>query len=106
MGSKRDRENYFMMDHRQSAPVPDDLLRKAGLPAGAGRGLFEVASYSCNHCQRQVIMNPARTSNPDYCRGCDSYLCKRCAAIKSVTLECKPFSRIIDDVLTAAERRR
>lgn len=106
MTSKRERENYFMMDHRHSDPVPTDLLLKAGLPAAAGRGLFEMPAFTCNHCQRQVIMDPARTSDPPYCRGCDSYLCKNCAAIRSATLECKPFSRIIDEVLTAAEQRR
>ena len=103
MTSKRDLEGYFMMDHRMTDPVPEHLLRKAGLPPSAGRGLFETASYTCSHCQRQVFVEPGRARDPDYCRGCDHYICRQCAAIRAVTLECKTFKQIMDETLTAAE---
>ncbi len=103
MTSKRDLEGYFMMDHRHANPVPDHLLRAAGLPANAGRGLFEAPSYTCSHCQRQVIVNPDRSRERAYCRGCDHYICDECGARRALTLECKTFKQIVDEVLTAAE---
>lgn len=103
MTSKRDHENYFMMDHRHTQPVPEKILIATALPPTAGRGLFEAASYTCSHCQRQIIVEPGRARGADYCRGCDHYICRQCAAIRAETLACKTFKQIIDETLAAAE---
>jgi hypothetical protein len=103
MTSKRELEGYFMMDHRHTSPVPEALLVATKMPPNAGRGLFEAPSYTCSHCQRQVIVNPSRTHERAYCRGCDHYICDECGAIRARTLECKTFKQIIDETLTAAE---
>lgn len=101
---KKDRENYLMIDHRHAAPVPDDVVRRAGLPVGAGRGLTEIPTYTCRHCQRQVIVNPDRKRERVWCRACDSYLCDTCAAHRAQTGECKTFDQVADEYLARHER--
>lgn len=63
----------------------------------------EMATYTCKHCQRVVIMNPERVRERAYCRGCSHVICDGCAAIKAVTLRCVTFEQVIDEMLTAAE---
>ena len=98
--SLKNQEGYFMLDHRQTAPVPDELVIAAGLPAGTGRGLFETPSFTCKHCQRVVVMNPNRQQERHYCKGCDHLICDGCAAIKSVTKVCRTFDQLVDSLLT------
>lgn len=95
-GSKRSREGYLMIDHREAPAVPDSVMVPAGLPQGAGRGMFESATFTCNHCPRIVIMNPLRTRAREYCSGCDSYICDNCGAIRKQTKECKPYKALLD----------
>ena len=103
MKTLRDQEGYFMMDHRHGAPVPDELIVQAGLPMGAGKGLFEAPSFTCKHCQRVVILNPNRTRERSYCRGCDHLICDDCAAVKAKTLTCKTFDQVVDEILSKQE---
>ena len=94
-----------MIDNRASyAPVPDEIMVKDGLPIGSGQGLFETPTYTCSHCQYVVVMNPQRTREREYCRGCDSYICDGCGLLKKQGTPCKTFAQIIDEHLTAAER--
>lgn len=88
-----------MLDHRHSAPVPDSIVTSVGLPSGAGRGLFEAPSFTCRHCQRVVVMNPNRTRERHYCRGCDHLICDDCAAIKAATMQCRTFDQLVDELL-------
>lgn len=99
MKTIRDTEGYLLVDNRHSDPVPDELVIAAGLPPGAGRGLFETATYTCSHCQAQVVMNPSRTRERAYCRGCAHVICDGCAAEKARTLVCKTFEQRIDEYL-------
>ena len=102
MKSLRSHEGYLMLDHRGGMAVPDELVIAQGLPAGAGRGLFEAPTYTCKHCQRVVVMNPNRTRERAYCRGCDHLICDDCGAEKARTLQCKTFDQKVDEYLTAA----
>jgi hypothetical protein len=104
MSSLRDHEGYLLVDHRNSPGVPDSLIVQAGLPAGAGAGVFEAPTYTCKHCQRIVVMNPDRQRERTYCRGCQHLICDDCAVIKAQTLECKTFDQVIDQILTSATR--
>lgn len=94
----RDLEGYFMMDHRQTAPVADELVHAAGLPIGAGRGLFEAPTYTCSHCNRVVVMNPNRTRERAYCKGCDHYICDECGARRAATGVCKTMAQVMDEL--------
>ncbi len=94
-----------MMDHRHAEPVPDEAIRQAGLPDGAGRGLFEAPSFTCSHCNRVVIMNPDRKRERAYCRGCDHLICDECGAKRAATGECKTFKQVVDEFLAREERK-
>ena len=97
--SLRDQEGYLLLDHRHTLPVPDDLVKAAGLPEGAGRGLFEAPTFTCKHCQRVVVMNPNRTRERHFCRGCNHLICDGCAAIKAATLQCRTFDQMVEETL-------
>lgn len=104
MSSKRSKEGYLMIDHRAThMPVPEDLLRQSGLPREAGIGLFETATYTCSHCQYVVIMNPNRTRERAYCRGCDSYICDPCGAKRAADFSCKTYKQVVDEVMQKAQ---
>jgi hypothetical protein len=103
--SKRSHEGYFMLDHSQTSSVPDELVIAAGLPAGAGKGLFEAATYTCSHCQAVVVINPKRNRERAYCRGCDHYICDGCGAIRAQTGVCKTFRQVVDEILAQAEKQ-
>src|SRR4051812_10704148 len=97
MPSKRSHEGYLLIDHRNSPGIPDEAAVKAGLPVGAGRGIYESATYTCSHCQTIVVINPLRTRAREWCAKCDHYLCDRCAKAMSVTGECLTFQRVINE---------
>lgn len=102
--SKRSKEGYLMIDHRATQGVPDEIMVRDGLPIGAGRGLFETPTYTCSHCNHVVVMNPLRTREREYCRGCDSYICDGCGYLKKQGTPCKTFTQKGDEVLNAASR--
>jgi hypothetical protein len=102
--SKRSKEGYLMIDHRATEGVADEIMVKDGLPVGAGRGLFETPTYTCSHCMHVVVMNPLRTRDREYCRGCDSYICDGCGYLKKQGKSCKTHAQAADEYLTAVER--
>jgi hypothetical protein len=103
--TKRQREGYLMIDHRNSPGMDEASMVAAGLPADAGRGLFESPTATCNHCCAQVVLNPNRTRERAYCRACDSYLCDACGVERARTLTCTTIDQRMNDMLTAAERQ-
>ena len=105
MSSKRSKEGYLILDHRASQGVPDEVMVKDGLPPGAGRGVFESATYTCSHCEYVVVLNPNRTREREYCRGCDSYICDGCGEQKKLGKPCKTYAQIIDEAMNAAAKQ-
>ena len=98
MSSLRRHEGYLLIDNRNSEGISETLERAAGLPQGAGRGLFEAPTYTCSHCQFVVVLNPNRTRERAYCPKCDKYICDNCGAIRAANGgECKTFNQIIDE---------
>jgi len=95
----QDREGELLIDHRNSPGVPQELLLAAGLPPEAGRGLYEGATYTCNHCQRIVMINSLRTRERHVCRGCMHVICDGCAEEKAKTLQCVTFQQKVDLIL-------
>jgi hypothetical protein len=83
--SKRSLEGYLMVDHRAG----DGML--------GAKGMFEAATITCSHCQRQFIRNPARQRDRCWCTGCDHYICDQCGIVRSQTGECRTFRKIMDD---------
>jgi hypothetical protein len=102
MPSKRDREGYLLVDHRESPGFTCEEATWGGLEpiaAMVGKGQkLEAPTYTCRHCQRQVIINPKRNRPHEYCSGCDHYLCERCALIRRVNGgECKPWRKVVEE---------
>jgi hypothetical protein len=104
MASKRSHEGYLLIDHTDSPGVPDSLSVAAGLPAGAGRGKFECATLTCQHCDVQVLVNPKRNRERAWCKHCDHYLCDACGVALQHTGECRNASKRITEYLAAVER--
>ena len=104
MNSKRSHEGYFMMDNRVNSGIPDELVVKQGLPAGAGKGLFEAPTYTCSHCQAVVVLNPNRQRERAYCRGCDHYICDACGVERAQSMTCKTFKQKIDEAMYQHEK--
>lgn len=103
MPSKREREDYLMIDHRHAgAPQPDALMMKAGLPVGSGRGLFEAAIITCHCCQRKMVKNPQRTRPRHFCRKHDAYHCDDCAARVHLSGICIPWKQVREQAYEAA----
>ena len=70
-------EGYLFLDNRATA-VPDEMMQQAGLPAGAGRGVFEAPTIRCEHCGTCFVKNPNRLKPRGHCRSCDRYICDPC----------------------------
>lgn len=104
MGSKRDHEGYLFIDSR-NGPISEEVLRWAGLPENAGRGIFETATYTCSHCQVVVYLNPKRNRERAWCKKCDHYICDACGALYGMNYECVPYRKRLDDALEAAAKQ-
>ena len=104
MPSLKRHEGYLLMDHRAGAGISDALVAlaagpQAEMPVGAGKGLFECATYTCSHCQVVVVINPLRTRERAYCRKCDHRICDTCGAIAASNGgECKTFKELVEEV--------
>lgn len=105
MTSKRSHEGYLLLDHRGTAGVSDADMVAMGLPAGSGKGLYESATYTCKHCQFTVLIEPKRTRERAYCRGCDHYICDACGVIRARTGACATIDRKVDELMAAAEKQ-
>jgi hypothetical protein len=99
MTSLRSHEGYFLLDHRATQGVPDEVVVASGLPAGAGKGLFEAPTYTCSHCSSVVVMNPNRQRERAYCMGCDHMICDRCGAARAAGAKCRTMRQIVDEYL-------
>jgi predicted RNA-binding Zn-ribbon protein involved in translation (DUF1610 family) len=99
MSSKRSHEGYFATDHRGSPGVPDEIVVAQGLQPGAGKGLFESATFTCSHCEAVVIKNPDRSRERAWCKKCDHYICDNCGMALHQTGVCYPFKAMVNDIL-------
>jgi len=102
MKTKRSHEGVLSIDHRESPGITPELTRYTNLPRGAGQGLFETPTFTCNHCNHIVVMNPVRTRSRGYCGKCDHYICDRCEAIRFQTGICLTHEEFLDDITEKA----
>lgn len=106
MGSERDLENYLEIDHRDSPGFDGREAAIAGLRGhdlGAGKRL-KLPTYSCNHCQRQLIVNPLRTRDRERCWKCHRYVCDPCKTNLVLTGVCYPWKQREDDWWNSVNR--
>jgi hypothetical protein len=102
MLTRRSREGELMVDHRASPGLPDDFYAKIGLagPSFNGRGLAEMPTMTCCHCNAVVVLNPQRTRERGHCWKCNDYVCDNPACNHA----CKPFSAVLDEAEKSAYR--
>lgn len=105
MQSLKQHEGYMLIDNRVNAGVPDEVMVSLGYPVGAGNGLYESATYTCSHCHAVVIIEPKRTRERGFCRGCNRQICDGCNVVKAQTLLCHSMDQIIDETLEAAVKQ-
>lgn len=86
---------YLEIDHRQADALP---------PGVKGRHL-EFDTYTCTHCSRVVVMNPARIRERYKCRGCNHHICDDCAALRAAGAPCKTMAQKFEESLAQAERQ-
>lgn len=88
-----------MIDHRNAgANQPPEEMIRAGLPAHAGRGLFEAATVTCHGCQRQML----RIEPKEYCKKHDRFSCAGCAARARASGICRSFKEVVEIAQEAA----
>lgn len=101
-------EGYFMLDHRASPGIPEELAVKLGYdPAFVGEGkMLEGATLCCCHCKGHVIKRPERTRERASCPKCShKFLCDGCAAAaRHPDYDHLPFEKQIDVVLEHGHR--
>jgi hypothetical protein len=88
----------MLIDNRESPGVEDAVLAHLGLPSGAGRGLFEAATYTCSHCNVVVVLELKRTRARGFCVGCGQQICDGCAFIRTRTLTCLSMDQRITEL--------
>lgn len=97
MLTRRSREGYLLIDHRNSPGVPEAMAQAAGLdPRALGAGkLFESATITCGHCGGIVVLNPNRSRERGHCMRCDAYICDVCTEVAR-TEGCTPLAKTLD----------
>jgi hypothetical protein len=104
MSSKLNKVGWLLIDHRDSPGLPDEMVHRAGMPSGAGRGVFQADTFTCVHCCRVVLMNPLRTRDRAWCAKCDRYICDACGAAMAASGVCKPFAQVVEEIQEAASK--
>ena len=103
--NQRDKEGYFVLDHRNSPGVSDAAAVASGLPPGAGIGLFEAPTITCSHCNAIVVLNPKRNRERAFCTGCDHYICDGCGARRAANGGlCKTMKQVVEEILNASAK--
>ena len=101
--STRAQEGLLTIDHRESPGTTPEQLRGMA-PAVAKGQKLECPTAMCNHCQRIVILNPKRNRPRNHCPACHDFMCDLCAGIAHRTLQCVPFTKVIDAMLETSVR--
>jgi hypothetical protein len=106
MRSLRSLEGELLIDHRASPGVSAETMISQGLPHDAGRAdhVWESATVTCNHCERQVILNPDRSRPRGFCKACEHYLCDECESERFLGRRCYPFKAKVKDYLEMVDR--
>jgi hypothetical protein len=106
MRTKRSNEAYVLIDHRNSPGISEEFVHANRLDAPAvGRGqVFESAIAVCHSCGGDIILNPNRTREREWCMEHDAYLCDACALRRKMTGECVPLRKKLVDLFNEIAR--
>lgn len=105
MPSLKQHAGYLIIDHSDSPGVTvADVAHVPGAVAVAAGHMFEADVLTCSHCERGILLNPARVRARGYCPKCDHYVCDSCHAIRVKTGACVPMRKVLDQVQAHAEK--
>lgn len=105
MKSLASQEGYLLIDNRFTPGFSDEHAARSGLPAGAGKGVFETKTYTCSHCGTVVVKNPVRDRERAFCRGCSHLICDNCGAVRAANGgRCRTFTQLIEEVQDMASK--
>lgn len=79
-------QGELLIDHRNSPGITPEFMRANNLSGpcvGAGR-TFESGLKNCTHCGTDVIMNPLRVRERQWCMRCDAYICDGCGLLRKL----------------------
>jgi hypothetical protein len=110
MRSKRDQTGEILIDHTFSPGITEDWANEVGLPdfvpvVGPGKR-FETGVKACGHCGADVILNPQRTREREWCMGCDRYICDACGYQKKLGRSCKTLQQTLEELFTKHQNVR
>jgi len=107
MASKFSQQGEILIDHRNSPGITPEFMRANGLEGapcvGAGQ-VFEAAIKNCKHCGADVIMNPLRSRDREWCFFCDAYICDRCGLMRKLGAAHKPLGALLEEIFTRYQR--
>lgn len=96
MESLKRHEGYMYIDNSNNEGVDDAVMIALGYTAGSGKGVYESATYTCSHCHSIVILEPKRTRERGFCRGCGQRICDACNIIRAQNFECLTMNAKIE----------
>lgn len=102
MKSKTANQGELLIDHRNSPGITPEWAAARGVTGpvvGSGR-VFESGIKNCPHCGTDVIMNPMRRRERQWCRRCDAYICDACGLLRKLGGEHKTARQQVDEIFT------
>jgi len=94
VSSKLTNQGELLIDHTNSPGISPEwvkenrhhLMASGATPVIVGKGKkFETGLKNCTHCGADVIMNPMRQREREWCRVCDAYICDNCGLLRKLS---------------------
>ena len=104
LNSKRRHEGYLQIQNEHGPSFGEETARRFNLVQAPSGGTLEIATYTCHHCQRVVVLNKARLESREWCWNCDHYICSQCGLNRRLGVGCQPMKKIMEAVQTQAIR--
>ena len=96
---------YLEIDHRDSPGLtPQDVAHVPGAVVVGKGEQFKADVLTCSHCQRGIVLNPARVRPRGYCPKCHHYVCDGCEAVRVKTGACVPMAQQQEEAHDAAAK--
>lgn len=107
MKSKRANEAYLLIDHRNSPGISHEFMRANRLagPAVGGGQVFESAMAICHACGNDIVLNPNRSREREWCMQHDAYLCDMCGLRRKLSGHCVPLQKKLIEIYQKEIRR-
>lgn len=106
MPSKLSQQGELLIDHRNSPGLTPEwaMVNGVGGPIVQAGRTYETGIKMCAHCGGQVMMNPMRTREREWCMICDAYLCDNCGLNKKLGVPHKSFRQVLGELFEATQR--